>query len=62
MRIAESLYFNMAMANLNVAVDHLRELLDVGSFATIKATFFRRVFFRGNDLTVSSVKIEDRYC
>jgi len=55
MRTAESLYFNMAMANLNIAVDHLRELLDVGNFATMKGTFFRRVFFRGNDLTVPCV-------
>ncbi len=28
MEIAESLYFNMAMANLNVAVDRLGKLLD----------------------------------
>jgi len=32
MKLAESVFFNMAMANLNVAVDRVRELLDESKF------------------------------
>ena len=32
MRSAESVFLNMAMANLNVAIDRLRELLDENKF------------------------------
>ena len=39
MRSAESVFLNMAMANLNVAIDRLRELLDGNRFPPNKRNY-----------------------